>query len=276
MNEKVRDWNKSVFDNEKEVTVSIVTYNNAEEIAVLMKSLEECSYFGHMTVYVIDNASTDDTVKIIKEDYPWVRVIVNRKNLGFGGGHNLAIKNVKSKYHIIVNPDIVVPVESIENAVAFMDTHTDVAAMTPYVLNTDGTQQFLPKKNPCMKYMIGGFFENYSNYCRKLREEYTLKNEIVTKPIEVEFCSGCFMFARTSALQRVGGFDERYFLYFEDADLTRKLRREGRAVYNPNIKVIHKWHRDNKRMSKNFWMSLKSMMIYMKKWSREGKRESKL
>lgn len=268
MNEKVRERNTSVFNNEKEVTVSIVTYNNEEEIAALLKSLETCSYFEHMTVYVIDNASTDDTVKIIRAAYPWVRVIVNKKNLGFGRGHNLVIKYVKSKYHIIVNPDIFVPAESIEKAVKFMDMHEDAAVMTPFVLNTDETQQFLPKKNPCMKYMIGSFFENHSSYCRKLREEYTLKNEVVTKPIDVEFCSGCFMFVRTSALHQVGGFDERYFLYFEDADLTRELRKEGRAVYNPNIKVIHKWHRDNKRMSKNFWMSLKSMMIYMKKWSR--------
>ena len=77
------------------------------------------------------------------------------------------------------------------------------------------------------------------------------------------------MFTRTDALKKVGGFDERYFLHFEDADLTRELRKVGRTVYNPEIKVIHKWHRENKKINKSFWIALKSMFIYMKKWRKE-------
>lgn len=258
---------KSLFENEKEITVSIVTYNSADEIDILMTSLQDCLFFEEMTIYVIDNDSHDDTVSIIREKYPWARVIESKENLGFGRGHNLAIKNVNSKYHIIVNPDISVPSDTIKNAISFMEGNPDVVVMTPFVMNTDGTQQFLPKKNPSMKYMIGGMFEKKFKFCKKLREKYTLQNEIISAPIDVEFCTGAFMVTKTEALQKVGGFDERYFLHFEDADLTRELRKVGRAVYNPDIKVTHKWHRENKKINKSFWVALKSMFIYMRKWS---------
>ncbi len=257
---------KTLFQNEKQITASIVTYNSADEIDILMMSIQECSSFEEMTVYVIDNASKDNTVEHIKKEYPWARVVKSKENLGFGRGHNLVINNVHSKYHFIVNPDISVPVDTIKNAIVYMEANQDIAVLTPYVMNVDGTQQFLPKKNPCMKYMIGGMFENRFKFCKKLREEYTLQNKVITSPIDVEFCTGAFMITRTEALHKVGGFDDRYFLHFEDADLTRELRKVGRAVYNPSIKVTHKWHRENKKINKSFWVAFKSMFIYMRKW----------
>ena len=259
---------KTLFENEKPITAGIVTYNSADEIDILMTSLVQCSSFEEMTVYVIDNDSHDETTVVLSEKYPWAKVIKCNKNLGFGRGHNLAIKNIRSKYHIIVNPDISVPKDTIKNAINYMEAHQDVAVMTPYVMNIDGTQQFLPKKNPSMKYMIGGMLENKFSWAKKLREEYTLQNQTITTPVDVEFCTGAFMITRTEALHKVGGFDERYFLHFEDADLTRELRKVGRAVYNPEIKVTHKWHRENKKINKSFWVALRSMFIYMKKWSR--------
>lgn len=257
---------KTIFEDEKDITVSIVTYNSRDEIDILMQSLEASSYFDRITVYVVDNASVDDTAEYIKKMYSWARVIESKENIGFGRGHNLVINNVKSKYHIIVNPDICVQRDTIEKAIAYIKINEDIVVVTPFVLNIDGSQQFLPKKNPSMKYMIGGMFENKFSFCKKLRDEYTLKNELVEKPIDVEFCTGAFMITRTEALHKVGGFDERYFLHFEDADLTRELRKVGRAVYNPDIKVVHKWHRENKKINKSFFVALKSMFIYMNKW----------
>ena len=159
-----------------------------------------------------------------------------------------------------------VPEDTIEKAIKYIDSNKDIVVVTPYVMNIDGTQQFLPKRNPSLKYMIGGMFEKKFSFCKKLRDEYTLKNVMVKEPIDVEFCTGAFMITRTEALHKVGGFDEIYFLHFEDADLTRELRKVGRAVYNPEIKVVHKWHRENKKINKSFWVALKSMFIYMKKW----------
>lgn len=265
-NKKKKSINMKIFANEKDITASIVTYNSKSEIDILMKSLEASSYFDKMTIYVVDNASSDGTAAYISQKYSWARVIESKENLGFGKGHNLVIENIRSKYHVIVNPDIFVPQNTIEKAINYISSHDDISVITPMVLNFDGTQQFLPKKNPCIKYMIGGMFEKHFIFCEKLRAEYTMKNRVILQPTDVEFCTGAFMIARTSALHTVGGFDEKYFLHFEDADLTRELRKIGRAVYNPEIKVFHKWHRDNKKINKSFFVALKSMFIYMKKW----------
>ena len=257
----------NIFDNTYEITISIVTYNSANEISVLLDSLYNCLFFERICVYVVDNNSKDETVSLIKSKYPWVNIMENKKNIGFGKGHNCVIRNVKSKYHIIVNPDISIQKDSISKAIEYLDNNPDIVVLTPYVMNEDGSQQFLPKKNPSFKYMLGGMFDKKNKYCRKLRDEYTLKNVIVNEPIDVDFCTGAFMVTRTNALQLVNGFDERYFLHFEDADLTRELKKVGRAVYNPNIKVTHKWHRDNKKLNKSFMIALKSMFIYFLKWS---------
>ncbi len=258
---------KSLFQDEKAITVSIVTYNSADEIDTLMTSLQGCASFSEMTVYVVDNASSDDTVAVVKGRYPWARVIECERNNGFGRGHNLVIRNVRSRYHFIANPDVSVDEDAIAKAVRYLDDHPDVAAVTPYVRNVDGTQQFLPKKDPKLKYLLSGMFASRFAFCRKLRDEYTLKGQIITSPIEVEFCTGAFMCTRTESLHRVGGFDERYFLHFEDADLTRELRKVGKAVYDPDVKVTHKWHRQNIQVSsRTFWTALRSMYLYFSKW----------
>lgn len=256
--------------NKKSVTtklsVSIVTYNSENEIETLLESLKNCSSLNEMVVYVVDNASQDNTVSLVKEKFPWVFVIENTKNVGFGKAHNEVIKIIHSKYHIIVNPDIALPTDVINMAVEFMDNNPDVAILTPFVMNVDGSPQYLPKRNPTIKYLIAGILENKTRWGKIKREEYTRKNEVINTPIDVEFCTGAFMFIRTECLLKIGGFDERYFLHFEDADLTRELRKIGRAVYNPDIKVFHKWHRDNKKISKSFFIAVKSMFLYLKKW----------
>ena len=257
------------MDNLKNITIGVVTYNNADEIGELLDSITECSSFHDLTVYLYDNASTDNTAGVVKEKYPWVRLIKGKKNLGFGRAHNEIIKLVKSKYHIIVGPDVNIHTDTITDAVKYLDDNPDIAVLTPFVLNPDGTQQYLPKRNPKLKYLLGGTFENKFKWAARLRAEYTLKDKVITEPIDVEFCTGAFMFTRTDMLIGVGGFDDRYFLYSEDADLTRKLRSIGRAVYVPNIRITHKWHRDNRRWrKKTFWIALHSNIKYMMKWSK--------
>lgn len=251
---------------EKNITVGIVTYNSSNEIDDLLKSIQECSSFEKLDVHVVDNASEDDTTDIIKNRYPWVNLIVNEKNIGFGRAHNIIINNIVSKYHIIVNPDIKLYKDTIKETEKYMDECEDVSICSPYVENEDGTQQYLPKRNPSFKYLLGGMLENKFKWAKKIRDEYTRKNECINYPVNVEFCTGAFMFVRTDVLKSVKGFDEKYFLHFEDADLTRKLREKGEAIYNPNIKVVHRWHRENRKVNKSFFVALKSMCIYMNKW----------
>ena len=242
------------------LSVSIVTFNSSDVISNLLDSLAKCNVDK---VYVVDNSSTDDTIEIIEKKYPWVILIKSQKNLGYGAGHNLAIKQIDSTIHIIINPDIIVEKEQVSKIRNFMDENLNVSLMCPKVLNIDGSEQFLPKLNPKIKYLFGGFFG-----VKKLRNEYTMKNVSIKNPINIDFCTGCFMICRTEYLKKCGGFDDRYFLYFEDADLSRELKKYGDVIYNPNITVTHVWKRENGHTIKGIIRFLSSYRKYRKKWKK--------
>ena len=98
-----------------------------------------------------------------------------------------------------------------------------------------------------------------------------MKDVVMTEPTEIECASGCFMVCRTDVLKLIGGFDERYFLYFEDADLSRAMRYHGKVMYVPFVTVTHSWHRENGKVGKSFFYALRSMRKYFKKWSKQIK-----
>ena len=256
-----------------DVSISIVAYNSADEIENVLDSLNKSNLDGiNVKVFVVDNNSMDNTVSIVEEKYPEVTLIKNRKNVGFGAAHNKAIKKIDSKYHIIVNPDIKFLKDTIKDLVAYMEENPDVVLVTPKILNDDEkkTEQFLPKRYPKIKYVMSGFLENKSKHYKKLRDEYTMRNVEVDEPCEIDFCTGCLMFCRTEALKKIGGFDERYFLHFEDADLTREMKRLGKTMFVPYAHVIHRWKRDNHGNKKIVLIAFRSMMIYYKKWNFGG------
>ena len=248
------------------LSASIVTYNSIIDIDGVLSTLS-APEGTDLDIYVIDNASTDGTSAYVERNYPGVRLIRNPRNIGFGAAHNLAIRLADSDYHMIVNPDIKVEASEIGKMISYMEDHPDTVLLSPLVMSPDGTVQYLPKRYPTLRYLMSGFLENRSERFRRIRAEYTMKDELGEDPREVDFCTGCFMFVRTSALKEIGGFDEGYFLHFEDADLTRMLKRCGKTVYFPLARVTHGWHRDNRKLGKVFFISLRSMMRYFFKWT---------
>ena len=150
-----------------------------------------------------------------------------------------------------------------------MNKYSDIAAMSPKVMNFDNTEQYLPKKCPTIRYMLGGRLEHISPIFSAWRDKYTMKDQNITTVKDVDFCTGCFLVTRTNYIKKIGGFDERFFLYFEDADLTRRLKEFGRTVYNPHIQVLHEWKRESSKSYKMFIISLKSMIKYFNKWGWE-------
>ena len=252
------------------ITASIVTYNCEGEISDVLNSLRQANVANLKTI-IVDNSSKDQTVQIIKENFPEVDLIESSVNLGFGRGHNLALKNVESDYHIFINPDITIHEGEIEKMISFMEENPDAVLLNPRVLNPDGSEQYLPKKRPTYKYLFGGRLEKKFAFARRWRAEYTMRDVVINDPIEIDCATGCFMFCRTSALKAVGGFDERYFLYFEDADLARKMQQIGKLMYVPSITVVHAWHRENGKIGKSFFYALQSMRKYFKKWKKTSK-----
>lgn len=254
------------------VTACIVTYNSADKIAAAVTSILEVTRDMDFELFVSDNMSSDGTPDIIKRDFPRVRLIENGSNKGFGHANNAVLPLISSDYHFIINPDIILESNAVGAMTDYMEQHPDAVMAVPKLLSPDGSEQFTPKLTPTLKFMIGGRLERFGGVFKKWRDEYTLRGKNVTEPFECGFCSGCFICIRTEVFKAVGGFDERYFLYSEDADLTREAQRYGKTVYLPGVSVIHAWERAYMKKKKYFFIQLSSMFKYFIKWKRGSPR----
>lgn len=254
----------------KTASICIVTYNNADNIVRVLNSIKEHTK-ENVKIYIVDNNSSDGTADIVEENFGDITVIRNKDNKGFGHGHNAVIPQLSSDYHFIVNPDILLRDDIISAMSEYLDNNPDVAMAVPRFIYENGQEQFTPKLSPTLKYMMGGRLERFGGCFRRWRDEYTMRGKTVTEPVDVGFCSGCFMAIRTEVFKKINGFDERYFLYNEDADLTRMVQKYGRTVYTPQFTAVHLWARAYMKSPKFFMIQLSSMFKYFYKWRGNGK-----
>ncbi len=251
------------------VSMSVVTYNSEKHIGELLDSIAAHVRGVAYHLYVIDNGSTDRTIEIVKSrDDGHITLMENKENVGFGRGHNLILDRIRSQYHACINPDIFIKDDVIGALSAYLDAHQEIGLVTPKVLYPNGELQILPKRNPKVLYLL-------SRKCRigalkKYREAFEMREKDPDTAFDIEFCTGCFLFVRTDLLKKVGGFDERFFLYFEDADLGRKIRRYARTQYNPAFVVYHYWQRASDKKIRFFLIQLSSMRKYFRKWKNQA------
>lgn len=257
-------------ENKMTASLCIVTYNNKDNIIAALSSIYKYTKGAELTVYIVDNNSTDGTPDIIAGKFPQVQIIRSSENKGFGAGHNLVLPRLRSEYHFIVNPDIKFISDIVTDMCRFLSENPDIAMAVPKFLYEDGRQQFTPKLTPKLRYMLGGRLEKFGGIFRKWRKEYTFADRNVTEVTDVGFCSGCFIAIRTEIFKAAGGFDERYFLYSEDADLTRTAQKFGRTVYTPQFSVVHLWERAYMKSRKYFLIQISSMFKYFMKWGFKG------
>lgn len=250
------------------VTISVVTYNSEKHISALLDSITTQIKGVDFHVYIIDNASADITVQIVRdycESDERITLIESRGNIGFGRAHNLVLERIDSHYHVIINPDITLKSDVITELCCYLDKREDIGLVTPKVLFPSGGLQILPKRDPRFIYLMSRRL-NFK-FLKKYRQQYEMSDRDMESPFDVDFCTGAFMFMRTSVYKQVGGFDERYFLYFEDADITRKIRQLTRTEYNPNFVVYHHWERFGKTQMKYMAIQMSSMVKYFVKWN---------
>ncbi|MDY5934126.1 MAG: glycosyltransferase family 2 protein, partial [Oscillospiraceae bacterium] len=227
------------------VTGSIVTYNNISTIAKTLETLFGETKDIDFKLYVLDNGSSDGTPEYIEKNYPDVTVIRSGKNVGFGAGHNIIINQVESKYHAVINPDIVLTQNAVKKMADYMDGNPEIGLLSPRICFPDGRDQILGKRNPHLKYLVASRLRG--DEPSKLLREYAMLDCDLSKPTEIENATGCFMFIRTDVLKSIGGFDDGFFMYFEDADLARRINEVSKCVYYPDAVVNHVWGRDSKR-----------------------------
>ncbi len=248
------------------VSACIVLYHCGEEVHQALRSLAEADL--EIAVYLCDNSPEDMTAERLQWAFPGITVLPQAGNVGFGRANNAVLPYLKSKYHLIMNPDVTFEPTLLSRMAGYMEAHPNIAVLTPRVLNEDGSEQYLPKRQISVHYLLGGFLEKLGGPFRRWREDFTLADLDVRHPMPVEFATGCFLFIRTEVFSRLGGFDPRFFLYQEDSDLSRRILEEklGSIVYHPDMVVTHRWARENTRTLKGISRQLRSVLKYFMKW----------
>lgn len=250
------------------VTVSIVLHRTEiEDIAQLLRCLQQDKHV--LRWVVVDNGSSDE----IREAVQTMGGIYVRPgtNLGFGIGHNLALAQlagVDAPYHLILNPDIAFDADALGRLADVMDSHPDVGLVMPKVLYPDGSNQYLCKLLPApIDLVLRRFLPGpLKRLARKRIASYELRTLDYDAPAYVPSLSGCFMFARRSVLDAVGGFDERFFLYMEDVDLCRRMLAVSRLLYWPGVTVEHVHQMGSYRNRKLLFLHIRSAIKYFNKW----------
>ena len=241
------------------VSASIVTYNDISRAPITVDSVVKNTKKYPLKLYVIDNASTDGTAEAIEKSGQAV-VIKNDKNLGFGAAHNVVLSQELGKYHFIINPDITLDSDVIADMVDYFENNPEVVMAMPKILNTDGSEQKLPKERPTFKRLFLG------RLSYKIRSEYVWADKQIENPTEIDFCTGCFFCIRTDIFKKVCGFDERYFMYLEDADLALKAKSKGGVVMLPQFSVTHAWERESSKSLKYLIIHIISCFKFLFKW----------
>lgn len=253
-------------DGKLHITAGIVTYNNAASIGRCLASIQQVVSDAEgydFQLYVYDNASTDETLDLVQKFEPFVTLIRGKKNLGFGRAHNEILNRVSSDVHFVVNPDIQMFSDVFRPLAEQLLRDPGIGLITPKVLNRDGTEQYLPKYCPSIRYSLIGNLPGFGY----IRRRYTRQSHNFLHPEDIQFCTGCFFGARTETLRSVGGFSPEFFLYLEDTDLSRKiLAKKKRIVFDPACSVTHDWHRENAHSLRGLFRFLRSLFIYFRKW----------
>lgn len=253
----------------KKITACIVLYRNDENM--LQEAID--SFLDtdlSVKLYLIDNSPTDE-LKLLAKD-PKIEYIHNPANPGFGASHNLAIQKafeLDSDYHLVLNPDIYFERGNLERLCGFMDLNLDVGHVMPKVTYPNGEFQYLCKTNPTFFDLFArGFMPSFlKKIFQKRMDKYEYKNEDYNKSIyDIPYLSGCFMFLRTKVLKDVGFFDDRIFMYLEDADLTRRFLEVSKTAYYPEAHVYHHFAKLTHKKIKFKWITIQSAFIYFNKW----------
>jgi GT2 family glycosyltransferase len=252
--------------NKDVISSSIVLYNS--DMNQLKKVIRSYAPAKKRLLYLIDNSPKQTEVTSILNDNKYIHYYFTGQNKGYGSGHNIAIQlalKTCAKYHIVLNPDLEFESHIIDKIADFMDTDDAIAQVMPKVLNQHDELQYLCKLLPTPMDL---FFKRFlpKKYAEKALTLYQLKFADYNRRMNVPYLSGCFMFFRTAAFKTIGLFDERFFMYPEDIDITRRMHRVYKTLYYPEVSIVHAHQAGSYKSWKMFRIHLVNMIKYFNKW----------
>lgn len=235
-----------------DLSIIIVNYNVKEFLQNLLHSLHKAISNLSYEIIVVDNASDDGSVEFIREKFPQIKLITNQTNFGFSKANNIALEVSSGKFILLINPDTLVREDTITKMIEFLTNHPDAGLVGCKILNPDGSLQLACRRS---------FPGPWTSFCKvaglstlfpqsKLFAKYNLTYLDENSTHEVDAISGSFMMMKREVYERVGGFDEQFFMYGEDLDLCYRIQKNGYKVYYyPGTQIIHYKGESTKRSS---------------------------
>lgn len=224
-------------------------------------------------VFVIINTDSISTElqKLLNEHSTKLKLqlIEGHGNIGYGKANNLAINLSSSRFHLILNPDVIVYPTALINSIEYLTLNPSVCLLAPHAENQKGETEWLAKRSPSLLIiLLRGLNINFLNTLfKKQLDNYCYKNQLPNdQPTEIELASGCYMFCQMEALKKVHGFSPNFFLYFEDFDLCRRISTLGKIHFNPNVKIIHFGGNTARKGIRHIRMFFTSYLKYIMKY----------
>lgn len=225
--------------------VSLLIVHTFEQrlIRQTLRSIRRSAPQMHLEVIVIDNNPPAGIEVMLRQEFPEVRYF-SKSNEGFGSAMNVGMRAATGRYVLVFNPDIIVSPGSLEKLLKYMDAHPEVGVVGPKLLNADGSLQYSCNRYhqwlvPVLRRTPLGRLP----WGQKIVDEFLMKDADHNQTLEVDWLMGSSLFARAEALKKVGQFDERFFMYFEDTDLCWRFWEAGyKVVYYPESVMVH-YHR---------------------------------
>ncbi|MBU1148901.1 glycosyltransferase family 2 protein [Patescibacteria group bacterium] len=227
-----------------DLSIIILNYKAKGLLKQCLKGIELVKPALDFEVIVVDNASGDGSIDMVKEQFPWVKLIENPYNTGYAAGNNVAIRQAQGKYVMILNPDITILNQSIMELYHFMEKNPKAGLIGPKLINPDGSTQMSCRRFPTIKTII------YRRTplgklpgAQKLLKRFLMIDWEHRDAKQVDWLLGACLFTKREAINKVGLLDERFFLYFEDVDWCRRFWQAGYKVYYlPQAEMVH-YHR---------------------------------
>lgn len=237
-----------------DLSICIVSWNTSEKLRECLQSIYRHTEGLNIEVLIFDNASSDNTVEMIKNNYPQVILIDNQTNIGFGRGNNALIIKSKGKYILLINPDIIIIEPCFKKMIGFLKANPQAGVVGCKLVNMNGSIQksyFEKFPTPISELFWGMMLHKIYN----LSIFHTKKN--ITSDVEVAWLVGGCMLFRRDILKTIKGFDERYFMYGEDLDLCFRLRKMDLKVYYlPKITMLHYHGSSSKKQKKRYYAAV--------------------
>lgn len=254
------------MDNIVNLTITVVAFNNYDLVEEAIKSIENKTDAKiKKKIFVVDNSDSEykknRSFHILWKD---VILIDSGGNIGFSKANNLVLKNLNSEYHAIVNPDIFLFEDTFSKIINFLNENLDVGMVIPKIIDKNGNLQSDYRRELTIFDM---FVHSFGERVFKKRYKYhTMQDKNFNSVFQVPFGQGSFLVIRTKIFNILNGFDERFFLYMEDADLCKRVNDISKLVYYPYTFVEHKWEKKSHKNLKLFLIHLTSCYNFFKKW----------